>query len=369
MTSPALKARGGRQGTWTRETIIKALRRYAALYGDDFTAAAFSPSTAKWRDNGEEIIDRYYEGDPETGAAWPSLNAIKTHAPGASFNAARELAGLLPNKPGSKKRAPGEHRPVRDVSHAKATRVIYVEKADADVGQLRRDLARAERRAARAEAKASATERRPRPAKPVTKVVRERVVDERAVARLETRVARAQEETSSAKAAEREARSYATRAASKVERVEAKLEELRAETREAVTRAARAEDAEAAALREVAAARAEIAERRVIVKEAPEQEIIDEAVAVADRARGVAHAAELRAARAEREYLEIAAAATGEPRRLARAEVEDLRSSGPAGQVVLAGALRRLARAKNPTDKAAALTAIASAAVSWKERL
>lgn len=89
MTSPALKARGGRQGTWTRETIIKALRRYAALYGDDFTAAAFSPSTAKWRDNGEEIIDRYYEGDPETGAAWPSLNAIKTHAPGASFNAAR----------------------------------------------------------------------------------------------------------------------------------------------------------------------------------------------------------------------------------------------------------------------------------------
>jgi len=44
----------------------------------------------------------------------------------------------------------------------------------------------------------------------------------------------------------------------------------------------------------------------------------------------------------------------------------------PAGPAVLAAAIRELARARaanNPTEMRAALTEVASAALSWKERL
>lgn len=380
MTPSATKARGGRQATWTRDTIIEALRRYAALYGDDFTAAAFSPSTAKWRDEPQEVIDRYYAGDPDTGAAWPSLNVIKSRMPGGSFNAARELAGLAVNRPGTKRRKAGEHKPVRDVSHAKATRTIYVDKVPE--ATLRR-LERAEAKVARLErqlAEARTDRRVERVTKTKTKVVREKVTDDRAVVRERAKVERAEsaamalrEAFDVAKAAEREARTTATKLASRLERSEATVSGLRTERRDLKADLAKAEDRATAFAAELAAAREELArerrERRVIVKDAPEQAIVDEALAAADRAAGVAHQAEMRAAKAEREYLELAAAATGEPRRLSRAEVGELRRRGPAGRPVLAAALKELAKAKSPAAQAAALTAVASAAVSWKERL
>lgn len=382
MTPTATKARGGRQATWTRDTIIDALRRYAALYGPDFTAAAFSPSTAKWRDGGDEIVERYYEGDPETGAPWPSLNAIKSHVPNASFNEARKLAGLPPNKPGSKKRAAGEHKPVRDVSHAKATRTIYVEKPDEVVA---RRLAKAEAKVERLtealrQASARPQTERVTTTKTKTKVVREKVVDERAVARERAKVERAESAAMAlrgalddAQAQVKEARASATKAASRLERSEATVSELREERRALKAEVKAALDEGTALTVELAAARGEAAEeraqRRVIVKDAPEQAVVDEALTEADRARQTMHQAEVRAAKAEREYLELAAAATGEPRKLTRAELAELRADGPAGRAVLAAALKELAKSKNPAAQVAALTAVASAAVSWKERL
>lgn len=382
MTPSATKARGGRQATWTRDTIIEALRRYAALYGPDFTAAAFSPSTAKWRDEPQETIDRYYDGDPDTGAAWPSLNAIKSHT-GGSFNEARKLAGLPANKPGSKKRGAGEHRPVRDVSHAKATRTVYVEKPDsATTAALHRAEAKIERlERALLQASERARVERVTTTKTKTKVIRERVVDERAVARERARTERAESAAMALRGAldvagaeVKEARTAATKAASRLERSEATVSELREERRALKADLKRALDEGTALTVELAAARDEIAaERRrqatVIVKDAPEQDVVDAAVAEADRAREAVHAAEVRAAAAEREYMALASAVTGEPRKLSRGEINELRSNGPAGRAVLAEALKTLAKAKNPTAQAAALTEVAAAAVSWKERL
>ena len=63
----------------------------------------------------------------------------------------------------------------------------------------------------------------------------------------------------------------------------------------------------------------------------------------------------------------------GEPRRLTAGELEALRDGGPSGPAVLAAALRSLGRARARgaagPELEAALTALASAAVRWRERL
>jgi hypothetical protein len=105
---------------------------------------------------------------------------------------------------------------------------------------------------------------------------------------------------------------------------------------------------------------------------APEAAVVDRALEDADDAVARAAEAEERAARAERRYAELAHAVTGERRRLTPTEMDELRAAGPAGPKVLAdaiGALARARKANNPHDLRRALSAVASAAVSWKERL
>lgn len=375
MTLSAITAEGRQQYTPRQLAIIDALRRYAAEYGPDFTAAAFSPSTAKWRDE-PELIERYY--DAEGVPRWPSLNAIKAQFDG-SFNAARVAAGLPPNRPGPSKRK--GRAPIRDVSHQGRTVVVRDEKA---IAVLERKVERLERRAERAEAAAA---RRPRAAtKP--KTVTRRVVDEAAVTRAKARAERAiekadakalaaREAEAAARAQLTEARQAAARAAARLERSEATVHELRDERRELREDVRRLELDVDVAKRELAVASNDLAEERastkVIVKDAPEQAAIDAALAEAEAAKRRAHDAERRAAVAEREYAELAVAAKGEARKLTKGELEELRVSGPSGPALLARGLKQLAAARsaggNRTAIAAALTAIASAAVSWKERL
>src|SRR4051795_7664582 len=123
--TPATKVRGAKG--YTANEIVKALRRYADLYGEDFPQAAFSPSLAKWGDR-PELAERYVLGDPETGERWPSLGSIRRVF--SSFSVAREAAGLPVNKSGPRKgatrRAAGEAAPIRDVKHV--TRTIFREK-------------------------------------------------------------------------------------------------------------------------------------------------------------------------------------------------------------------------------------------------
>ena len=82
--------------------------------------------------------------------------------------------------------------------------------------------------------------------------------------------------------------------------------------------------------------------------------------------------AERRAAVAERRYAELAAAATGKPRRLTPGELAGLRTDGPAGPGLIGEALRALAAARktnNPQLVGRALGELAAAAVTWRERL
>jgi hypothetical protein len=376
MTPSATQARGGRQATWTRDNIITALKRYADLYGPDFTAAAFSPSTAKWRDE-EYLADRYFEGDPETGARWPSLNAIKTPF-GGSFNAAREAAGLPANKPGPAKgrRKAGAHAPVRDVKHV--TRTIHVEK---DGGAERE---RAIRRAERAEAKVERLERElaeakakaRAKAKPITKTkTKVKVVKERDLDALRA-----------AKAQAKEARTAATRATSARERAEAKAQttitdlraqvaDLKREKLDALVSMRKALD-EAEALKAQAGEVVEVevvrevekVVERVIELPAPEQAVVDEALRAAMLAERAEAEAVKRAEKAEKDYMEIARAATGEARKLTAAELAELREGGPSGPAVFAEAVRGVVKA-GAGSKYAALTAVASAAIRWRDAL
>ena len=69
---------------------------------------------------------------------------------------------------------------------------------------------------------------------------------------------------------------------------------------------------------------------------------------------------------------ELAVLVCGEARRLSASELSALRSGGPSGPAVLAAALRELSRARasgNGPALDAALGALASAAVRWRDRL
>ncbi len=365
MTSPALKSAGGPKMVWTREKVLEALERYTELYGPDWTAAAFSPAAAKWRDE-PEMAERYVQGDPETGAPWPSLNVIKSRFDG-SLNGAREALGLEPNKPGPRKRrADHAHAPVRDMRHVTRTVTVYRDSDRVEI--LERKIERLERKLAEKpkvkEVKSNVI------ATPKTKIVREKVVDTRALDRANRTIARLEAETSDsqerlADSAVRisEALSSATRAASKLERAEATINGLREDRRQLKSQVNKLEDRLTVAQRKVA--ELEAREPVVITEEAPEKAVVDAANSRADEA-------ETRAARAERQLMETVALVKGEKRRLTEAEIAELRHAGPAGEPLVADALRALAQARQTSEKVklrAALRQLASAAVTWSERL
>src|SRR5688500_238352 len=109
MSLSAIVADSGRRSVLTRDHVIERIRRWNALYGEPPCTADWNPSLARWRAQ-EWRIARYEEGDPETGASWPSINAAKRLFDG-SFDAAIRAAGLVPHRPGPRRRAPRTARP------------------------------------------------------------------------------------------------------------------------------------------------------------------------------------------------------------------------------------------------------------------
>jgi DNA repair exonuclease SbcCD ATPase subunit len=373
MTSPAT-VDGGRQATWTRESIIERIRRWAELYGEPPRAADWNPSSAKWSGS-EWRVPRYRAGDPETGQPWPSLNAAKKHFDG-SLNAAVIAAGFPPNKPGppsrTEARAPGGEdrlvmspaaRVLLDGAHAEVDRLTEkLAIRDRQLESVRTRAARAQYDLRLAEGRAQTMER------PVTQVVR--VVDPAKPARVPSEQLRI-------------ARVRATKAQERARRASLRLDEVKVELREQVkasrkleARLAKADEATDELRREAEELRAAVAraEDRAVVAERSVREVVVESATAADveKANRRARDAELRTAAAERRMRDMAVSVTGERRLLTDAELTELRGRGPTGPGVMSRALKRLAAARAEGGNVplrAALTEVASAAIRWRDGL
>jgi hypothetical protein len=394
------EVRKGRSARWTRDDIIEAITEWTALYGEPPRAADWNPSAARWSAASWRIA-RYRKGRPD-GRAWPSLNSAKGLF-GGSLNAALAAAGFEPNKSGPKRRGSVTPELLERTEMAPAARAaLDAARAEARAERARREAA--ERARAKADARLGGVreelrvaKRRASVRKTKTKVVRDRAANdaklERARATADVARAAAKADVAEARMDAAEGRRAATRAAAKLERAEATITTLREERRalrrerdDAARDRARTGDRLVAADARLAAAldRIEALRRREVAlneglrtRDAAVDVPAPETAALA-RAREdapadlAARAAEERAARAERRYAELAHSVTGEARWLTRDELDELRRAGPAGPKVLADAIGALARARktnNPHELRKALTAVASAAVSWKERL
>lgn len=388
----ALRARTGRGARWDRDCIIIAIQEWVATYGEPPRAADWNPSSAKW--SGQLWrVERYRAGRAD-GSPWPALNSAKRPFDG-SLNAAIAAAGFDPAKPGPKRR--------KDVDPEQAHRALISPEGRAIVAAALAQAREAERRVAVLEAKldrardrtlrltaqrdaARRAGRRAVPAAVKPKVVRERVIDDAAVARAKRRATAAEanadtivrasrEQIAEARMDAAEARTAAKRMAAKLERAEATIGTLRGERRELKAGQDRLADELVAAERllERARAQAERAPAVMTVREqAPEAAEVRAAQAEAARDRRGAAEAELRAARAERELRETVAAIRGQPRKLTATELAELRTQGPGGPAVMAEALKALAAARrtnNPTRMRDALRRVARAAVTWQERI
>ncbi len=391
----ALRARPG--VGWDRDSIIIAIQEWVATYGEPPRAADWNPSSAKW--SGQLWrVERYRAGRAD-GSRWPALNTAKRPF-GGSLTAAIREAGFEPAKPGPTRRADVDPQQAHRADMSPEGRAMLAgalaqaREAERRVALLEAKLERAADRTLRLTAERDAARREGRRA--VTpKVVRERVVDEAAVARAQrvaaaaaakaessTRAAR--EQIADARMDAAEARTAAKRMAAKLERAEATIATLRGERRELKAGADRQADRLVAAQRLLERARADAARSNghadagrapvlVTVHEpAPAAAELRAARADAARDRRAAVEAELRAARAERELRETVAAIRGEARRLTASELAELRLSGPSGPAVMAEALKALAAARksnNPMRMQDALRRVAQAAVTWQERI
>ena len=354
MTPSAQIAGGRRARRWSRETIIEKIREWSDRYGEPPCSADWNPSLARWRAQ-DWRAERYGDGD------WPSTNAAKRPF-GGSFDAAVRAAGLEPHRPGPRRRAAGEavpdfpqrapHGP-RSVDDQLAAAAERVREAEARAAALERRLSALERRAERAEQSAGEARRRARRAserEDRARRARDRV--QLAEPRVRALTAeRAEELIADADASVRAAVDQAQAAAR--DATDERRARQRADAR-AADAAARADAAEQLA----AAARAEAAER-----------IASNGTGAAWKA---AREAEDRAAAAERRERELALLVCGAARRLSARELATLRAGGPSGPAVVAAALKELARARASGSGAAldaALAALASAAVRWRDRL
>jgi hypothetical protein len=345
MTPSAQIAGGRRVRRWARETIVEKILEWNDRYGEPPCSADWNPSLARWRAQ-EWRIERYREG------TWPSTNAAKRPF-GGSFDAAVIAAGLEPHKPGPRRRAalsarPGfaqrEPLPPRSVGDELAEADARVREAEARADALERRLAASERRAAKAE-----------------KAIREARRRARRASEREGRARRARDRVQVAEQRVRELTSERVEelAADADARVRAALDQAEAAMRE-VTGARRSQRA--------AEARAAGSEHRA---EAAERLATAARRSGGEQAWKATRAAEQRAAEAERRARELAVLVCGEARRLTAAELAELRAGGASGPAVLAAALRELGRARasgNGPALDAALTAVASAALRWRDR-
>ncbi len=385
-----LRTPTGRGAGWDRDSIIIAIQEWVATYGEPPRAADWNPSSAKWAGQLWRV-ERYRAGRAD-GSPWPALNSAKRPFDGSLTEAIR-AAGFEPARPGPRRRTDVDpeqaHRAVISPEGRAMVAAALAQARDAErrVAVLEARLERVGERASRATAERDAARRvghRAVVAKP--KVVRERVVDDAAVARAERRAAAAEAKAeatvreirtrhSEARMDAAEARTAAKRMAAKLERAEATVGTLRGERRELKAVADRLSDELVAAERLLERARADAerpAEVITVREAAPEATAVRAAQAAAARDRRAALDAELRAARAERELRETVAALRGEARRLTAAELAELRVSGPSGPAVMAAALQALTAARrtnNPVRMQEALRRVAQAAVTWQERI
>jgi hypothetical protein len=381
----APKAAAGRK-VWDRDTIINAIHEWVATYGEPPRAADWNPSSAKWAGQLWRV-ERYRAGRAD-GSGWPALNAAKRPF-GGSLNAAIRAAGYEPARPGPRRRAGVDVRQADREQMSPEGRAM-LSAALAQAREAQRRIAALEGRLERAEERASVlrTERDEarRSAARRPKIVRQRVRDDAAVARAQRRAAAAEaqaaaavgdarDQVASARMDAAEARQTAKRLAARLERCEATVGTLRGERRELKAEIGTLTDRLTAAERLLDAARADarrLPEVVTVRERAPEADEVRAAQAEAARARGLAHGAELRAARAERELRETVAAVRGEPRALTATELAEYRTNGPGGPAVMAEALKALAAARatgNPTRLQDALRRVAQAAVTWQERI
>ncbi|WP_320670782.1 hypothetical protein [Patulibacter defluvii] len=330
-------------------------------------------------------VERYRDGRAD-GSAWPSLNAAKRPF-GGSLAAAIRAAGFEPAKPGPRRRS--------DVDPAQADRLqmppevrVLLDAALAEARDAERRAGALEDRLTRAQERARtlADERDAARRQASARLARERIAEDANVLRAERAVRRTARQAEAARSDATEARTAAKRLASRLERAEASVTSLRGERRElrAQLDEARAETSALDELLRAARAEAERASRTArAVRQAGSGErpapasaaaavAVRDALAEAARARRDAAAAERRATEAERALRETVAAVHGEARRLTPDELSQLRTTGPAGPVVLAEALAELTTARrnaNPHALRTALRRVAESAITWRERL
>jgi hypothetical protein len=368
--------RRGKTPQWTPESVITEIQHFVEAHGEVPRLADFNPGQAKitgqvWR------IDRYRAGCPICGSAYPSANAARRCFDGSLERAIR-AAGFEPAKRGPRRRTEV------DLSERATARLEHDARVAVDAALAR--AADAETRAARLAVQLERARVRAAAPKVKTKIVRERVTDAAALARVtrareaaEARALALKSELAEAKMDAAEARRTAAKLASRLERAEATITDARAQKRgvgvelaeaQAAVQRAEARAAEAERRAELAASTAVRVER--VVEAPPERAVLDEALGRAAAAEDIAARAEARAAKAEREYAAVAVAATGAPRKLTSAELEELRSDGPAGPALLADALKAMGVARRSDNRfklEEALVQVASAAVTWRDRL
>ena len=382
LAGAALRVRNGRGARWDRDSIIIAIQEWVATYGEPPRAADWNPSSAKWAGQPWRV-DRYRAGRAD-GSSWPALNSAKRPF-GGSLNEAIRAAGFEAARPGPTRRT--------DVDPEQAHRAVMSPEARAMLAAALAQAREAERRVALLEARLERAQRviaerdaaGPRAAVE-PKVVRERVVDDAALARVQRRAVAAEakadatardarEKVANARMDAAEARTTAKRLAAKLERAEATIGTLRGDRRELKAAGARLADELVAAGRLLERARAEAERVPAVVtvhEEAPDAREVLAARTAAARDRRAAAEAELRAARAERELRETVAALRGEARRLTAAELAELRVADPSGPAIMVEALKALAAARrtnNPARMRDALRLVAQAAVTWQERI
>ena len=373
--------RRGKTPQWTPESVITEIQHFVQAHGEVPRLADLNPGQAKitgqvWR------IDRYRAGCPVCGSAYPSANAARRCFDGSLERAIR-AAGFEPAKRGPRRRTEVDltrrARP-RAWSTTRAWRSTPRWRAPPTPRRAPSGCrpsstvpapARPRRRRSRRRSSASASPTPPR--WPACSAAREAA---------EARAATLKSELAEARMDAAEARRTAVKLASRLERAEATVTEARAAEargrrragRRAGRRRARARRARPTPSAALADAAGHGGPRRARGRRPRRSSASSTRRWPArPRPRTPRCAPRPRAARAERDYAEVAVAATGASRKLTPAELEALRADGPAGPALLADALkalRRRAADRQPRSSWRRRSrAVASAAVTWRDRL
>ena len=221
--------RRGKTPQWTPESVITEIQHFVQAHGEVPRLADLNPGQAKitgqvWR------IDRYRAGCPVCGSAYPSANAARRCFDG-SLELAIRAAGFEPAKRGPRRRTEV------DLSARATARLEHDARVAVDAALAR--AADAETRAQRLQTQLDRARARAAVAPKVkTKIVRERVTDAAALARVqrareaaEARAATLKSELAEARMDAAEARRTAVKLASRLERAEATVTEARAQKR------------------------------------------------------------------------------------------------------------------------------------------